>query len=145
MALQATAQSPLYGESSTFLVGHGERGTVMDERVRAGTRRRSASVVSIFGAANSAIGSFYAAQNQQNQLRMQAQNQAFAAQMGRINQRGAEFTAAMMGEQGSGRSAHTPCERVRRASARRHGRTRNPARVGSGAGGRGEHGRHEGD
>lgn len=57
-------------------------------------------VTSIFGAANSAIGSYYGAVNQKNQLAMQAQNQRFAAQMARINQRGAEFTAAQIGRAG---------------------------------------------
>jgi hypothetical protein len=50
-------------------------------------------IMSILGAANSAIGSFYAAQSQQNQLKMQAQNQAFAAEMARVNQGMAQFTA----------------------------------------------------
>ena len=57
-------------------------------------------IVSIFGAANSAIGSYYAAESQKSQLKMQAQNQRFAAEMGRINQRGAEFEAATIGEMG---------------------------------------------
>ena len=58
-------------------------------------------LVSIFGAANAAVGSYYAAQSQQNQLKMQAQNQRFAAEMGRINQRGAEFTAVQAGREGA--------------------------------------------
>ena len=60
-------------------------------------------IVSIFGAVGSAIGSFYAAQSQQTQLRMQAQNQRFAAEMARINQRGAEFTASQIGREGQAR------------------------------------------
>ena len=57
-------------------------------------------IVSIFGAVNSAIGGYYTAQNQKNQLAMQAQNQRFAAEMARVNQRGAQFTATQLGQQG---------------------------------------------
>lgn len=57
-------------------------------------------LMAIFGAANSAIGSFYSAQSQQNQLKMQAQNQRFAAQMARINQQQAEYAAQQAGYQG---------------------------------------------
>lgn len=57
-------------------------------------------IMAMFGAATGAIGSFYSAQSQQNQLKMQAQNQAFAAQMGRVNQRMAEFTAQEIGREG---------------------------------------------
>ena len=51
------------------------------------------SIMSIFGAVNSAIGSFYAADSQKTQLKMQAQNQRFQAQMSAINARGAEMQA----------------------------------------------------
>jgi len=57
-------------------------------------------IISIMGAATGAIGSYYSAQSQQNQLKMQAQNQAFAAQMARVNQRAAEFTATEIGREG---------------------------------------------
>lgn len=57
-------------------------------------------IMSMFGAATGAIGSYYSAQSQQNQLKMQAQNQAFAAQMARVNQRAAEFTAMELGREG---------------------------------------------
>lgn len=60
-------------------------------------------IAGIFGAVTGAIGSFYAAQSQQNQLKMQAQNQRFAAEMGRINQRAAEFTAGQIGREGAER------------------------------------------
>ena len=60
-------------------------------------------IASIFGATSGAIGSFYAAQSQQNQLKMQAQNQRFAAEMATINQRGAEFTAGQIGREGQAR------------------------------------------
>lgn len=58
-------------------------------------------VIGIFGAVTSAIGSYYAAENQKNQLKMQAQNQRFAADMSRINQRGAEYTATQIGQAGA--------------------------------------------
>jgi hypothetical protein len=61
-------------------------------------------IVSILGAASSAVGSYYAAQSQQNQLKMQAQNQRFAAEMARVNQRGAEFTAQQVGREGAMRA-----------------------------------------
>ena len=51
------------------------------------------SIMSIFGAVNSAIGSFYAADSQKTQLKMQAQNQRFQAQMSAINARSAESQA----------------------------------------------------
>jgi len=57
-------------------------------------------IMGIMGAATGAIGSFYAAQSQQNQLKMQAQNQAFAAQMARVNQRMAEYSAREIGREG---------------------------------------------
>ena len=63
-------------------------------------------IVSIFGAVNSAIGAYYSAESQKNQLKMQAQNQRFQAGMARINARGAAFSAAQImqaGQQQSGR------------------------------------------
>jgi len=60
-------------------------------------------VAGVFGSITGAIGAFYAAQSQQNQLKMQAQNQRFAAEMGRINQRAAEFTAGQIGREGAAR------------------------------------------
>ena len=57
-------------------------------------------IISIFGAINSAIGTYYAAESQKTQLQQQAQNQRFAAEMARINQRGAEFTATQIGRAG---------------------------------------------
>ena len=48
------------------------------------------SIMSVFGAVNSAIGSFYAADSQKTQLKMQAQNQRFQAQMSAINARSAD-------------------------------------------------------
>jgi hypothetical protein len=61
-------------------------------------------IVSIFGAASSAIGSYYAAESQKNALKMQAQNQRFQAEMARINRQGAEFTAAQVGREGAMRA-----------------------------------------
>jgi hypothetical protein len=58
------------------------------------------NIASIFGAVTGAIGSYYSLKSQQNQLKMQAQNAAFAAQMTRINRRAAEFTATQVGQQG---------------------------------------------
>lgn len=58
-------------------------------------------IMAIFGAITSAVGSFYAVQSKQNELKMQAQNQRFAAQMGRINQQAAEFAAGQIGRQGA--------------------------------------------
>lgn len=45
------------------------------------------------GSINSAIGSYFAAQSQQNQLKMQAQNQKFSSQMAALNAKGAEYAA----------------------------------------------------
>jgi len=50
-------------------------------------------ITAIFGSINSAIGSYYAAESQKNQLKMQAANQRFQAQMARMNARGAEYAA----------------------------------------------------
>ena len=58
------------------------------------------NIASIFGAFTGAIGSYYSLKSQQNQLKMQAQNAAFAAQMTRINRRAAEVTATQVGQQG---------------------------------------------
>jgi hypothetical protein len=60
-------------------------------------------IMAIFGSATSAIGSYYSAQNQQNQLKMQAQNQRFAAEMARINQGMARFTAGEISREGQER------------------------------------------
>jgi hypothetical protein len=57
-------------------------------------------IASVFGAATSAIGAYYGMRSQQNQLRMQAQNAQFQAEMSRINRRAAEFTAGEVGRQG---------------------------------------------
>jgi hypothetical protein len=120
MALQAGAQSPLYGESSTFLVGTADAGAAPNWASGfAQGMETLGPVVSIFGAVNGAIGSFYAAQNQQNQLRMQAQNQAFAAEMGRVNQRAARYTAAEIGRAGQERTSAFLAQRSQaRAGAR---------------------------
>lgn len=50
-------------------------------------------ITAVFGAVNSAIGSYYQAQSAQNEMKMQAQNQRFQGQMAAINARGAEFSA----------------------------------------------------
>lgn len=60
-------------------------------------------IMAILGAANSAIGSYYTAQSQQNQLKMQAQNQAFAAEMARVNQGMARFAAGGIMREGQER------------------------------------------
>ncbi len=57
-------------------------------------------IASVFGAATSAIGTYYNLKSQQNQLKMQSQNAAFQAEMSRINRRAAEFTAVEVGRQG---------------------------------------------
>jgi hypothetical protein len=62
-------------------------------------------IVSIFGAVNSAIGAYYSAESQKNQLKMQAQNQRFQADMSRINARGAAFNAAQITQAGQQQSA----------------------------------------
>jgi hypothetical protein len=76
------------------------------------------SIMSVFGAVNSAIGSFYAADSQKTQLKMQAQNQRFQAQMSAINARGAEMQAQqslLAGERAIGQ--YTMGAGQRRASA----------------------------
>lgn len=76
-------------------------------------------IMAIFGAVNSAIGSYYGAVNQKNQLEMQAQNQRFAAEMSRINQRGAAFTATQIGRAGQQQiGRYTMGAGQQRASAR---------------------------
>ena len=49
--------------------------------------------MAIFGAANSAIGTFYQAKSAQNQLKSQALNQQFQSEMSAINAKSAEFSA----------------------------------------------------
>lgn len=76
-------------------------------------------IIAAFGVVNSAIGSYYQAENQKNNLKVQAQNQRFAAQMAIVNQRAAEFTAgqlAVMGQQQIGQ--YTMRAGQARASAR---------------------------
>lgn len=55
--------------------------------------QRASMLMTTFGAVGSAIGSFFAAESQRNQLKMQAQNAKFASQMSAINARGSEFMA----------------------------------------------------
>ena len=50
-------------------------------------------IMAIFGAANSAIGTFYQAKSAQNQLKSQALNQQFQSEMSAINAKSAEFNA----------------------------------------------------
>ena len=50
-------------------------------------------IMAIFGAANSAIGTFYQAKSAQNQLKSQALNQQFQSEMSAINAKSAEFGA----------------------------------------------------
>ena len=59
----------------------------------AGAFQMAGGIMSIFGAANSAIGTFYQAQSAQNQLKVQAQNEPFQSQMSAINAKSAEFSA----------------------------------------------------
>lgn len=59
----------------------------------AGAFGAAGAIMSIFGSINSAIGTYYAAESKKNEIKMQAQNQRFAAEMSRINARGAEFGA----------------------------------------------------
>lgn len=76
-------------------------------------------VMSIFGAITGAIGSYYSAESQKNQLQMQAQNQRFASEMARVNQRGATFAAAQLGQAGQRQIGRMTMEAgQRRAGAR---------------------------
>lgn len=59
----------------------------------AGALQVGGGIMAIFGAANSAIGTFYQAQSAQNQLKVQAQNERFQSQMSAINAKSAEFSA----------------------------------------------------
>ena len=59
----------------------------------AGAFQMAGGIMAIFGAANSAIGTFYQAQSAQNQLKVQAQNERFQSQMSAINAQSAEFSA----------------------------------------------------
>ena len=76
-------------------------------------------IASVFGAATSAIGTYYNMRSQQNQLKMQAQNAQFQAEMSRINRRAAEFTAGEVGRQGQLQSGrYTMAAGQARAGAR---------------------------
>ena len=59
----------------------------------AGALQMAGGIMAIFGAANSAVGTFYQAQSAQNQLKVQAQNERFQSQMSAINAKRAEFSA----------------------------------------------------
>lgn len=50
-------------------------------------------IMQIFGAVSSAIGTFYAAESQKNQIKMQAENQRFSSAMNLLNAKNAEFGA----------------------------------------------------
>jgi hypothetical protein len=82
----ASTMAPATGFSG--LPAQGASSTAAAEAIGA-----AGMVISIFGAINSAIGTYYAAESQKNQLKMQAANQRFQSQMSEINARGAEFAA----------------------------------------------------
>lgn len=90
-------------------------------------------LMSIFGAATSAIGSFYAVQSQQNQLKMQAQNQRFAAEMGRINQQQARFVAGEIGREGQRVSGRYTMQAGQARAAARAGLAARGAALGEGS------------
>jgi hypothetical protein len=50
-------------------------------------------IIGAFGAINSAIGSYFAAQSEKNRLKGQALNAKFASEMAALNARGSEFAA----------------------------------------------------
>jgi hypothetical protein len=50
-------------------------------------------IIGAFGAINSAIGSYFAAQSEKNKLKGQALNARFSSEMAAINARGSEFAA----------------------------------------------------
>lgn len=85
----------------------------------AGALSTGGMIMSIFGSVNSAIGTYYAAESRKNEIKMQAQNQRFAAEMARINARGAEFGAQQTLIMGGRQLGAFGMQRAqRRASAR---------------------------
>ena len=57
------------------------------------TIQGAGAIMAIFGAINGAIGTYYAAESQKNQLKMQASAQRFQSQMSAINAKAQEFAA----------------------------------------------------
>lgn len=87
MVDQGRALPPGYGDGSLLLSDNTAATATADTLMTGGL------LIGAFGAINSAIGSYYAAESQKNQLKSQAQNAKFSAQMSAINARGAEFSA----------------------------------------------------
>lgn len=59
----------------------------------AGTFGTAGMITALFGSANAAIGSYYAAESRKNEIKMQAQNQRFAAGIAALNARQGEVGA----------------------------------------------------
>jgi hypothetical protein len=87
------ANSDRWPMGSTMLTGQPISDPLKDAVANANVFSTGGMVVGAIGAINSAIGSYFAAESQKNQLKMQAQNMRFASQMAAINARGAEFSA----------------------------------------------------
>ena len=91
----STSWNPNYQGPPSGLVQFDQSGAQMGGggMDAAGAFQMAGGIMAIFGAANSAIGTFYQAQSAQNQLKVQAQNERFQSQMSAINAKSAEFSA----------------------------------------------------
>ena len=91
----STSWNPNYQVPPSGLVQFDQSGAQMGGggMDAAGAFQVAGGIMAIFGAANSAIGTFYQAQSAQNQLKVQAQNERFQSQMSAINAKSAEFSA----------------------------------------------------
>ena len=91
----STSWNPNYQGPPSGLVQFDQSGAQMGGggMDAAGAFQVAGGIMAIFGAANSAIGTFYQAQSAQNQLKVQAQNERFQSQMSAINAQSAEFSA----------------------------------------------------
>lgn len=83
--------NPLTGKFATSPVDAGT--TRADASATANTLMTGGLILATIGAVNSAIGTYFAAESQTTQLKMQAQNQKFSAQIAAINARRAGFEA----------------------------------------------------
>lgn len=92
MAMQSP-MSGFGGPNTQYIMGLNPSSIGVKPTDWAGIFSTGGMLMSVFGAANGAIGSYYAAQSRKNELKMQAQNQRFAAGIAGLNARAGEFGA----------------------------------------------------
>lgn len=88
------------GKTTADVSGYTPGTDAYDDKTSSATLKNLGLLTSLFGAANTAVGAFYAAKAQQYQLKSQASTMQFQAGMDAINAHGAEMSAQSILEAG---------------------------------------------